>query len=349
MKKFIAFLMCIFLLTACTPQTKPQPSATVPTATVPSATITPSAALPPTATPAITQTVEPTPTATPSNVLEKGMENERVAKLQERLISLGYLHISEPSAYFGSATKKAVKAFQKQNGLKETGIADEKTQDVLYSDDAKKCALPLAGYVIGIDPGHQTHSNKEQEPIAPGSSETKKKVSSGTQGKWTRVNEYEVNLIVGLMLRDLLEEQGATVVMTRETNDVDISNIERAKFFNEKKTDYALRLHCNGSDNPDKKGAFMLVPKKNPYLKECNRAAEILIHAYCKETGAPNLGITVRSDQTGFNWCDRMIINIEMGHMSNKEEDYLLADAAYQKKMAKGLCNGIVQYFEQLS
>lgn len=203
----------------------------------------------------------------------------------------------------------------------------------------------LSGVIIGIDPGHQAHSNSGLEPVAPGSSEMKKKVSSGTQGLWTRVCEYEVNLNVGLMLKIMLESQGATVIMTRETNDVDISNVERAKLFNAAKTDYALRLHCNGSENQNKRGAFMLIPKSNPYLSDCEKAAELLLNEFCKSTGAPNLGVTVRSDQTGFNWCDRMIINIEMGHMSNKEEDYLLADPAYQKKMAVGLFNGIMAYF----
>lgn len=41
-----------------------------------------------------------------------------------------------------------------------------------------------------------------------------------------------------------------------------------------------------------------------------------------------------------------MIVNIEMGHMTNKEEDYLLTDPDYQKKMAQGLLNGILRYFE---
>ncbi len=204
---------------------------------------------------------------------------------------------------------------------------------------------PLSGVVIGIDPGHQAHSNSGLEPVAPGSGEMKKKVSSGTQGQWTRVCEYEVNLNVGLMLKTMLEREGATVIMTRETNDVDISNAERAKLFNAAKTDYAVRLHCNGSENQNKRGAFMLIPKSNPYLSDCKRAAGLLLDEFCKSTGAPNLGVTVRSDQTGFNWCERMIINIEMGHMSNKEEDYLLADSAYQKKMAVGLFNGIMAYF----
>lgn len=204
---------------------------------------------------------------------------------------------------------------------------------------------PLSGYIIGIDPGHQRHSNHDKELNAPGSDVMKNKVSAGTEGTYTHTPEYQVNLDVGLLLRDMLEEAGATVVMTRTSNDVDISNIERAQLFNANKTDYALRLHCNDSDNPDVRGAFMLVPEKNPYKDECVRAAQLLIDAYCGETGAKNLGLRYRYDQTGFNWCERMIINIEMGHMSNYEEDYLLSDAEYQRKMAKGLFKGICEYF----
>ena len=214
------------------------------------------------------------------------------------------------------------------------------------ADEKITTRLPLENFVIGLDPGHQLHANNQPEPISPSSSKKKKKVSSGTQGKWTRTPEYEVNLAVGLLLYDLLVEQGATVIMTRETNDVDISNVERAELFNQSNTDYALRLHCNGSDNSDKHGAFMLIPKTNPFDKECREAAETLIDAYCEATGAKNLGITIRDDQTGFNWCDRMIINVEMGHMTNKEEDYLLSDPVYQQKMAQGLCDGILRYFE---
>ena len=145
----------------------------------------------------------------------------------------------------------------------------------------------------------------------------------------------------------MLEEQGATVVMTRETNDVNISNVERAQFFNDMQTDYALRLHCNGEEDESISGAFMLVPTENPCYEDCERAARLLIDAFCEETGAKNLGLTYRSDQTGFNWCERMVINIEMGHMTNEEEDMKLADGEYQILMAQGLLNGILAYFDE--
>ena len=41
-----------------------------------------------------------------------------------------------------------------------------------------------------------------------------------------------------------------------------------------------------------------------------------------------------------------MVINIEMGHMTNREEDEKLSNPEYQKKMAQGLCNGILEYFK---
>ena len=43
----------------------------------------------------------------------------------------------------------------------------------------------------------------------------------------------------------------------------------------------------------------------------------------------------------------RPIINIEMGHLSNPDDDALLSDPEFQKKMAEGLCSGIVQFFAE--
>ena len=57
-------------------------------------------------------------------------------------------------------------------------------------------------------------------------------MSSGTQGRFSGVPEYELNLAVAQKLRDVLIEKGYNVVMIRETNSIDISNAERAEIAN---------------------------------------------------------------------------------------------------------------------
>lgn len=207
---------------------------------------------------------------------------------------------------------------------------------------------PLSGIVIGLDPGHQAHSNSDQEPVAPGSGETKKKVSSGTQGRFTDVAEYEVNLKVGLILKKILTDLGATVVMSRESHDVDISNSERANMMNEADAALVVRLHCNGSDNSDKHGAVVLIPSNDctaAINDASKKAGKCIVKAFADATGAKDLGLQPRSDQTGFNWSTVPVCNVEMGYMTNEKEDNLLVKDDYQDQCAHGIANGIVDYF----
>ncbi|MBR2644205.1 MAG: N-acetylmuramoyl-L-alanine amidase [Clostridia bacterium] len=209
---------------------------------------------------------------------------------------------------------------------------------------------PLYGITIGIDPGHQARPNFGTEPVAPDSDEQKVKCSSGTIGIASDVPEYQVNLDVALKLAALLEADGATVILTRTVNDVNLSNRERAEIMNEHEVDLAIRLHCNGADDTGIRGAFMLVPTREhtQSFAENVRAAQEVIDAYCAATGLglrKNAAILYRDDQTGFNWCKRPIICIEMGHLSNETEDLLLTNAAFQDKMAFGIYMGIIGYF----
>ncbi|MEG0702472.1 MAG: N-acetylmuramoyl-L-alanine amidase [Christensenella sp.] len=346
MKKISAVIICIILCVGLLACTAPQAAPTAEPTSTQSAT-------PPTAVPTVTPTPSPTPTVAPSPTptldptLKIGVQSEEVMKLQQRLGELGYLKISEYTTKYGPATARAVKLFQRQAGLADDGIAGEQTLARIYAEDAEKCTLPLSGVKIGLDPGHQAKGNSAQEAAAPGSSSTKNKVTSGTAGKNTGTPEYKVNLAVALKLRDLLNESGAEVIMTHDTADVDISNQERAKIFNDAGVDIGLRLHCDGVDDSSVNGAMMLIPtgKHASGFEEQSRAAgKAIFSAFLSATGARDRGIIPRDDQTGFNWSTVPVCNIEMGCLSNGDEEALLVSSDYQQKCAQGLADGLIAY-----
>ncbi|NLJ30752.1 MAG: ABC transporter substrate-binding protein [Clostridiales bacterium] len=69
--------------------------------------------------------------------LKKGDKGDEVLKLQNRLKELGYMFV-KPSGEYAEGTEQSVKDFQYLNNLVVTGVADAKTQTLLYSDSAKK-------------------------------------------------------------------------------------------------------------------------------------------------------------------------------------------------------------------
>lgn len=203
----------------------------------------------------------------------------------------------------------------------------------------------LTGLKIGIDPGHQRKTNYGKEPISPGSSTKKTKVSSGTYGVVTKTSEYVRVLEISKKLRKTLEALGAEVYMTRETHDVNISNVQRAKMMNQLGVDLVLRIHCDGSSARDANGISLYVRKSGTKAKESLAAANAILPAMIRATGANRRGVKRSNDYTGLNWSTVPCILVECGFMTNPDEDRLLAKSAYQQKLADGMTNGICKYF----
>ena len=209
------------------------------------------------------------------------------------------------------------------------------------------------GWKVAIDPGHQGSwvDMSAQEPSAPGSSETKAKATTGTTGKFSGLNEYELNLQVSLLLRDELEDRGYEVVMTREDHDTAISNKERAELAAAEGADILVRIHANGSEDTSVNGALAMVPSQsNPYVgymyEECYELGEDILKAYCESTGIADDGVQYYDNMSGINWSTIPVTILEMGFMSNQNDDLLMADENFQPVMAEGIANGIDDYFE---
>lgn len=204
--------------------------------------------------------------------------------------------------------------------------------------------------VVVIDPGHQLRGDSTKEPNGPGSSVMKARVTSGTTGVSTRVPEYIMNLDISLKLQTELQNRGYTVYMTRSVHEVNISNMERAKYAETVGADIAVRIHGNGSTNQSIQGAETYVPSSaNPYVSHLANASNVLgkyiVDEYCKATGFKNRGVFTSDTMTGMNWSTVPVTILEVGYMSNAEEDQKMQDATIQNNMVQGIANGIDKYF----
>ena len=139
--------------------------------------------------------------------------------------------------------------------------------------------------------------------------------------------------------------------MTRETNDVDISNSERAAIANSANADAFVRIHANGSDNPEVSGAMTICQTpSNPYngylYDESYTLAESILNSLTEETGAYCERIWETDTMSGINWATVPTTIVEVGYMSNREEDLKLASDEYQDKVALGIMKGIEKYLQ---
>lgn len=238
-----------------------------------------------------------------------------------------------------------------------TSVFSQNEEDA-FSDTTHSGAIgaenvPPNGYIVGIDPGHQGYhvDMSDTEPLGPGSSEMKAKATSGTEGSYTGLPEYQLNLDVSLKLRTILESRGYTVVMTRTDNDTAISNKERAEYVAEQGADIFVRIHANGDDSHTASGALTMVPSpENPYVSYLSSDSVLLgqciLDAYCEATGFNNLGVQYYDNMSGINWSSVPVTILEMGFMTHEYDDNQMSDPDFQTIMAEGIANGIDFYFE---
>lgn len=219
-------------------------------------------------------------------------------------------------------------------------------------EPSKASSVPAkgAGKIIAIDAGHQAKGNSEKEPIAPGSSQMKAKVASGATGVKTGIPEYKLTLAVSLKLKKELMDRGYQVYMIRETNEVNISNAERAEMANKSGADIFIRVHANSLNDSSVHGVLnMCQTSKNPYngnlYDKSYALSKAVVEGIAGQTGFKNKGVQETDSMSGINWCKIPVTIVEMGFLSNPEEDQKMATEEYRDKIAKGIADGIDAYY----
>lgn len=204
---------------------------------------------------------------------------------------------------------------------------------------------------VVIDPANQAVSNAGTEEIGPRSGETKASVSTGTVGTTFGTKESELNLEYAKLLKTELESRGYEVVLTREENDVNLSNKERADIANNSGASVFIRIQMNESSNAELNGVMSVcMTAESPYnsdlYADSKTLAVRLLQGVTAATGATNRGVVETDQMTAINWSEIPVAAVNLGFLTNPTDEGNLISETYKSNMVKGLADGIDYFFQ---
>ncbi len=224
---------------------------------------------------------------------------------------------------------------------------------------AGTAALPLAGKIIGIDPGH--NGGNFTDPGAIGHLvwngtgwEACDTTGTTTDGGYT---EAQFNFNVASYLRADLRRDGAQVVMTRTSDDgVGPCVDHRAEIINVARADVAVDIHADGGPASGRGFTILEPVADGPNDKVITASEQFgadVRQAMLAGTPMPESdydgvnGIMPRDDLAGLNLTTVPKVLIECGNMRNAADAGLLVTARFQQQVAGALTAAIVRFLEQ--
>ncbi|MFF9620547.1 N-acetylmuramoyl-L-alanine amidase [Streptomyces griseosporeus] len=265
-----------------------------------------------------------------------------------------------PSRSASAAPSGSASASARDDGKKPTaGTASATSPSPTRSGAA--ASGPLRGKVVVIDPGHNPGNFQHTAAI-------NRQVDIGTNRKecdttGTSTNsgytEARFTLDVAHRLRDLLQQQGATVRLTQDGDRpygpcVD----ERARIGNTAHADAVVSIHADGSAAGNR-GFHVILPEAvhagaadtRPIVGPSRDLGARIAGNFVRVTGsAPSnyvgdgTGLVTRKDLGGLNLSTVPKVFIECGNMRDSKDAALLTSGAWRQKAAQGISEGIVSF-----
>ena len=215
---------------------------------------------------------------------------------------------------------------------------------------------PLAGKVVGIDPGHDGLNGSApaviDQPVFNGTGyEPCDTTGTATDGGYT---EAQYNFNVATYLEADLEAEGATVVLTRSSNDgVGPCVTTRAAIINNAHADVAIDIHADGGP-PGGRGFTILEPvadgPNDAVIASSAAFASVLRAAFLAGTPMPVSdydgvdGLLPRNDLAGLNLTTVPKVLIECGNMRNATDAALLVTPSFQQAAAAAMAQAITEF-----
>ncbi len=217
-------------------------------------------------------------------------------------------------------------------------------------------AKPLAGQVVGIDPGHNGRNGSDpayiNHLIWNGRAwETCDTTGTQTDGGYT---EARFNFNVATYLRRYLLRDGARVVLTRHNNHgVGPCVNRRSQIINHAHANVAIDIHADGGPSWGR-GFTVLEPvadgPNNKVIRSSKRFGRDVRSAFLAHTPMPTSdyyghdGLISRDDLAGLNLTTVPKVLIETGNMRNATDARLLTSARFQREIARALEAAIIRF-----
>lgn len=168
--------------------------------------------------------------------------------------------------------------------------------------------------------------------------------------------EKDVNLSIGLFLKEALEKEKCRVIMTRES---DIGLYQESDT-NKKTADLKKRVEMMNQEEVD----LIISVHQNSFSGESSRGAQVFYHSGSEsgETFAKLLQAQLISSLDTSNHreakgntdyyllknTEKTAVIVECGFLSNQEEARKLCDESYQRQVAWAIAQGTMQYIDTL-
>lgn len=183
--------------------------------------------------------------------------------------------------------------------------------------------LYLKNLTIGIDAGH-------------GGPE-----SNGAVGH-SGMREKDMTLDMALLLKGILEKQGAKVVLSRDS-DVGVSMRERQDKFIGGKADIVLSIHCNAGGSP-----LSLMGTSTYYRYDGYKPlAENILGYLTNMENVKNFGMVGNFNFSLSAITDFPCVLVETLFISSLQEEEMLADPAFRQAMMENVAKGLADYIKE--
>ena len=284
------------------------------------------------------------PARTPKRRLKKSVKNTLTGFIVViLLLSVALLVLKFKEDIFGKISEETVPA--QQTEIIETTVETTPSPTPTVTPTPAPTIVPVAanhpdltGLTVVIDPGHQETTDYEQELYASWLSATKPRCTCGTTGVVTETPEYDLTLQYSLIIRDYLEQCGANVILTRDANDVNISNQERAQIANVNGADVFIRIHADAAGDSAASGVRVYTPDSGSYTDSSPAYAEQLAELVADAEGLEVNAVRATSLYTGLNYANTLrSFQLSLGFLSNSDDEAVLVTEENRAAVAEAI------------